>query len=207
LLTQVLQHLDAYASIRSFSPETPLYKTTYETPHLPYDKGTVVMYQLYKLIGEKAINQALHNLLNNFAYPNTPPDTEDLLAALYKASPSDVHPKIDELFKMIVTYDLKMQSAEVTKTGKGYQVRFAASVRKYTENGRGMRKAITMDEEVEVWIETASGKKNLRKFRPDAGIVQGSLSLNEIPVKIVLDPYLKLMEVFLEDNERTLSGF
>ena len=201
LRTQVLQHLDAYASVRSFSPETPLYKTTYETPHLPYDKGTVVMYQLYQLIGEKAINQALKDILQKFSYPNTPPDSKDLLAELYRVSPSELHPKIDELFKMIITYDLKMEKAEAIKTGKDYQVRFAASVKKYSEDGRGIRKAMRRQEEIEVWFESASGKRILRKFRPKDGRVQGSLLLDEIPVKVILDPYLKLMDVFQDDNE------
>ena len=205
--TQVAEHLDAYSSLRSFFAETPLYKTTYQTPHLPYDKGTVVMYQLYLLIGEKAINQALHNLLQHFSFPNRPPDTEDLLAELYRLSPSGVHPKIDELFKQIITYDLKMGEAEAVKTGKGYQVKFAASARKYTENGRGIRKAIRMNGEIEVCVETASGKRILRKFKPDAGRLKGSISVNEMPVKVVLDPYVKLMDVFRADNEITPSGF
>ncbi|HUH32956.1 MAG TPA: M1 family aminopeptidase, partial [Daejeonella sp.] len=205
--TQVLQHLDAYASVRSFSTETPLYKTTYETPHLPYDKGTVVMYQLYQLIGEKAINQALNNLLRKFAYPNTPPDTEDLLAELYRVSPLKLHPKIDKLFKKIITYDLKIGKAEATKNSEGYGVTFAASISQYTQDGRGSRKAVRMDEDIEVLVETASGKTILQSFRPENGRLHGFLLLNELPVKVILDPYIKLMDVFQEDNEITLSGF
>ncbi|HYC28761.1 MAG TPA: M1 family aminopeptidase, partial [Chitinophagaceae bacterium] len=96
----VREHLDQYLSVRSFSPEVPLYKTTFETPHLPYDKGTVVMYELYKTMGEDRVNSALRSLLANHAYPKLPPTSQDLLNELYKVGPRQ---KIDELFKQITT--------------------------------------------------------------------------------------------------------
>ena len=149
----------------------------------------------------------MHNLLRKFAYPNTPPDTEDLLAELYRVSPLKLHPKIDELFKKIITSDLKMGKAEATKNSVGYRVAFAASISQYSEDGRGSRKALRMDEEIEVLVETASGKTILQSFRPENGRLHGFLLLNEVPVKVILDPHIKLMDVFQEDNESTLSGF
>ena len=201
----IKEHLDQYASLRSFSGETALYKTTYETPHLPYDKGAVVMYHLHQLIGEKAINKALHNLLKNHSYPMAPPDTEDLLNELYKVSDAEQQVKIDEWFKKILTYDLKMGNASVAPSGTRYKLQFDASAGKFLEDGKGRRKSVSMHEEVEVLFEMASGRRVLHRFIPVSGIIKKTLVFDELPVKIILDPYLKYMDVFQQDNELAVA--
>ncbi|RZJ50548.1 MAG: aminopeptidase, partial [Flavobacterium sp.] len=97
-------HLDLYLSSRSYDPEKPLYKTNYDTPHLPYDKGMLVMHQLRMLIGEEKVNLALKNFLKRHKYPNEIPDSEDLLNEIYAVTDKKFHHKLDEMFKQIITY-------------------------------------------------------------------------------------------------------
>jgi ABC-2 type transport system permease protein len=200
LRRMVGRHLEEYSSLRSFSKETALYKTTYDTPHIPYNKGSVVMYQLYLLIGEKAINKALHKLLENYSYPMLPPDTEDLLEELHRVSTAAQRVKIDELFKKIVTYDLKMGEVSVKRLANGYELTFEASAGKFLEVGQGNSKDQKMNAAVDFLVET-EGKTVLTKFIPDGGKIRGRLVMKEKPLKVTIDPGLTFMDVFQKDNE------
>lgn len=94
----VRMHHEIYLSQRAFSNETSLIKTTYETPHLAYNKGLVVMYQVKELMGESNVNDALKMLFQLHAYPNTPPTARDLVKVLKRCSPPGLHARIDTLF-------------------------------------------------------------------------------------------------------------
>jgi ABC-2 type transport system permease protein len=205
MLNIIRQHIDQYLSNRSFSKETPLYKTTYETPHLPYNKGSVVVHQLMELIGEKAVNQALRSFLSHHAYPNDPPASRDLLNELYQASPSYLHGKIDELFKQIIVYDNRMEAVDCSRKGNAYEVAFTASVAKYSEDGYGRRVKALPDPTIEAGIYTADGKMRVEVFHIGNGKVTGRFITTALPVRVVLDPYLKDLDSFLQDNEKMCS--
>ena len=202
VLKKIAQHLDIYLSNRSFSKETPLYKTTYETPHIPYNKGMVVMYQLEKLIGEEAINRALASLLEQHSFPNPPADSENLIQELYKVAPMWAHKKIDELFKQIITYDLKIEKAEYSEEKDGrYQVELVATANKYAESERGTRKAILMNETLQLQINYKSGKTELRRLKVGLkGKIQETLRLASKPARIILDPKYEFIDINPENN-------
>ena len=192
-------HLDQYFSNRSFGREMPLYKTSYETAYLPYNKGTVVMHQLHQLIGEAAMNNALHSLLVNHAYPMPPPTSQDLLNEILKACPAQYHAKINELFTQIIVYDNKIENVSCDSSGN---VSFSASVHKYREDGLGRRTPASPDSTIEIGIYTAGGKMELHAFNIINDHIAGKLKLAKKPLRIVLDPYLKTMDSFLGDNEK-----
>lgn len=206
-LDKVRQHLDLYLSNRSFSREMPLYKTTFETPHIPYDKGLVVMYQLKELIGEKAVNAALRAILSKHAFPKAPPTSLDLVNEFYKVSPRAKHAEIDELFKQIIVYDSRVDFARLKQiAGAGYEVSFSASVQKYRENGFGKRTKIHVDNTIELAVFAGDGLLKVESFPVKNNKVEGSIKVGEKPVRIVIDPYLKTIDSFLKDNEKSLEG-
>lgn len=198
----VREHIDQYLTNRSFSPETPLYRTTFETPHLPYNKGTVVMHQLEQLVGDSVVNRALRSFLAKHAYPNPQPGVVDLLNEIYAAAPAKYHAKIDELFKQIIIYDSKMEDVRCVSSGKSYNVQFKASVLKYNEDGSGRRSKGIADSTIDVGVYTAGGKLYMQSFQIQNNKVVGALTLPEKPVRIVIDPHLKTMDSFLKDNEK-----
>lgn len=200
----IREHIDQYLSNRSFSQELPLYRTTFQTPHLPYNKGTVVMHQLELLIGEVAVNKALHSFLAKHAFPARQPGSKDLLDEIYASAPIQYHAKIDELFKQVVIYDLKMNDAAYIAKGKSYEVNFDASVNKYTEDGFGKKMNAAADSAIDIGVYTADGKLHIQSFNIKNNKVTGKLLLNEKPARIVIDPYLKTMDSFLKDNEKVL---
>ena len=92
-------HQDLYDSEKAFSGEQALYNSSPENTNVIYNKGMVVMYQLYQLIGEESINKALKNLLNKHKFPLLPATSQDLINELKNVSPERYHRKIDNLFK------------------------------------------------------------------------------------------------------------
>ncbi|MES2810871.1 MAG: M1 family aminopeptidase [Bacteroidota bacterium] len=199
-------HQDLYLSSRSFETEMPLYKTHYDTPHLPYNKGAVVMHQLRMLIGESNVNKALRNLISNYAFPNKTADTGDFLKEIYKVSPKEKYAKIDELFKQIVTYTAKIESVSAKKLTKGkFEVNFEISSAKFSEDGNGKRKMIVNDSTIDVGIYDEKGKLTIQHFLIKNNKVIGKMTITGKPKSIEIDPNLMIMDTFLEDNTKEID--
>jgi len=198
-------HLDLYLSSRSYDPETPLYKTNYDTPHLPYDKGILVMHQLRLLIGEKKVNLALQHFLNHYKYPNQILDAEDLLKEIYLVTDKKLHYKVDEMFKQIITYSSNIVSVESNKKNGFYEVSFKVSSEKYAENTTGKRKLIANDSLIDIGIYDENGKLFSYPFLIKNNSVEGKIKLKTKPELIVADPYLKNIDTFYKDNEKEIN--
>jgi aminopeptidase N len=198
-------HLDLYLSSRSYDPETPLYKTNYDTPHLPYDKGMLVMHQLRVLIGEEKVNLALKNFLNHYKYPNPFPDSESLLKEIYAVTDKKLHSKLDEMFKQIITYSSKIESVSSIKKNGFYEVSFKADSKKYRENATGERKQIANDTNIDIGIYDETGKLFLYPFAVKNNKIEGKIKLKTKPQRIVIDPYLMNIDTFIKDNEKEID--
>lgn len=199
-------HQDLYLSSRSFAIEMPLYKTHYDTPHLPYNKGIVVMHQLRMLIGEGNVNKVLNNLMKNYAFPKKAADTRDFLKEIYKVAPKTTHAKINELFKQIVTYSAKIESISSKKITKNtYSLNFEVSVSKFSEDGKGKQTMIKNDNTLDVAFYDANGKQIIKKFPISGNKVKGKIILDSKPESIEIDPNLMIMDTFLEDNRKEIN--
>ena len=199
-------HQDLYLSSRSFATEMPLYKTHYDTPHLPYNKGTVVMHQLRMLIGEGNVNKALRNLMIHYAFPKKAADTRDFLKEIYQVAPKTMHAKIDELFKQIVTYSAKIKSVSSKKiTENTYSVNFEVSISKFSEDGKGKQTMIENDDTLDIAFYDSNGKQIIKKFSIEGNKVKGKITLDSKPESIEIDPNLMIMDTFLEDNRKEIN--
>jgi ABC-type transport system involved in multi-copper enzyme maturation permease subunit len=198
-------HLDLYLSSRSYEPETPLYKTNYETPHLPYDKGMLVMHQLRVLIGEEKVNLALQNFLNHYKYSNPIPDSEDLLKEIYLVADSKLYPKLDEMFKKIITYSSKISEVENIKKNGFYEVSFKADSKKYIENATGVRRQIDNDKTIDIGIYDENGKLFRYTFPIKNNLIEGKIKIKNKPQRIVIDPLLMNIDTFIKDNEKEID--
>ncbi|WP_157498621.1 M1 family aminopeptidase [Flavobacterium sp. F52] len=198
-------HLDLYLSSRSYELETPLYKTNYETPHLPYDKGMLVMHHLRVLIGEEKVNLALQNFLNHYKHPNPIPDSEDLLSEIYLVTDSKLYPKLDEMFKKIITYSSKISEVESVKKNGFYEVSFKADTKKYIENATGIRKQIDNDKTIDIGIYDENGKLFRYTFPIKNNRIEGKIKFKNKPQRIVIDPLLMNIDTFIKDNEKEID--
>jgi ABC-2 type transport system permease protein len=198
----IRHHIDLYLANRSFSKETPLYKTTFETPHLAYNKGMVVMYQLYLLLGEKTVNLALHNFYLHNKYPNPAPVSNDFLNELYASAPSNYHARIDELFKQIITFDSKITLAHQVQKDGLYEITFEASVNKFREvDGQQLRMEV---DSMQAGVLLQDGRLLTGNFKISEGKLRGRFITSTKAAKIAIDPLLTTIDTFLKDNERSL---
>ncbi|WP_166919907.1 ABC transporter permease/M1 family aminopeptidase [Flavobacterium poyangense] len=198
-------HLDLYLSSRSYEPETPLYKTNYETPHLPYDKGMLIMHQLRLLIGEEKVNLALKNFLNHYRYSNPIPDSENLLNEIYSVTDKKLHPKLDEMFKQIITYSSNITSVESQKKDEFYEVTFHVNSKKYSENATGKQTLLPNDPSIDIGVYDEKGKLSSYPFLIQNNKISGKIKLKSKPQLIVVDPYLKNIDTFIKDNEKEIN--
>ncbi|MEZ0182419.1 M1 family aminopeptidase [Flavobacterium oncorhynchi] len=198
-------HLDLYLSSRSYDPETPLYKTNYETPHLPYDKGMLVMHQLRVLIGEEKVNLALKNFLIHYKYPNPFPDSKALLKEIYGVTDQKLHSKLDEMFKQIITYSSKIESVSSINKNGFYEISFKAVSEKYKENATGERKQLANDATIDIGIYDENGKLFRYPFAVKNNKIEGKIKLKTKPQRIVIDPYLMNIDTFIKDNEKEID--
>jgi ABC-2 type transport system permease protein len=199
-------HLDQYLANRPYSEERPLYKTHYDTPHLPYNKGMVIMHQLRFLIGEKQVNLALRSLIKEHAFPNRPPDSRGLANVILKFAPAQSHAEINRMFKEIVTCSSKLEAVSAKMVpGHRYKVSFTAVSETFAEDGKGGKTKIAGQEQLEIGFVFSDGSMDIRSFPIRSGVVSGNLILSRQPVKAILDPNYKTIDTFPADNEKPVS--
>ncbi|MEL6558929.1 MAG: M1 family aminopeptidase [Bacteroidota bacterium] len=199
--------LSLYLRGRGFEEERPLYKAKPGQPTIPYSKGIKVMYAIQDLIGEKQLNKALASLVENYAWPKLPPTSLDLLDAIYAVSPPETHSLIDDWMKRIVIYDLKTTDATVTETSDGqYEVTIQFETKRYEEDGNGVAKQIALNEDFAVGVfsgyDVASEKNTLylEKHRFDSDNSELTITVNEKPEYVAIDPYIVMIDRNRTDN-------
>jgi len=90
---------DLYENGKLNSRDEPLYKVSPGNANVSYYKGVLAMYELYKLIGEEKINRSLKNFLTEYAYPNQPATSLDLIKEFLKVSAVAEQEKVKRLFR------------------------------------------------------------------------------------------------------------
>ncbi|MBO9592424.1 MAG: ABC transporter permease [Niabella sp.] len=205
LVNRVNVHKDLYLSSRNQSDEPPLFRLNPAQSYLSYDKGMVIMYQLYLRLGEARINSALKSFYQQHAYPGPVPVSTDLLQALYAvATPSDTA-KLNEWFRQVVTYDLVLETATASRQANNtYTLKLDAAVTKYREDGKGNTTTIPLNEPVDVLICFAGGSTEKRVLQPVGNRIAATLSLTQKPLRVVLDPDLKFLNRSDAAKEKTI---
>ncbi|MBZ4189754.1 ABC transporter permease/M1 family aminopeptidase [Niabella beijingensis] len=205
LADRVAVHKDLYLSSRNQADEPPLFRLNPAQPYLSYDKGMVVMYQLYLLLGETRINQALKSFYRKHAWPQQVPVSTDLLEALYTvAGPSDTA-KLNEWFRQVVTYDLVLEKATAQQpAGHIYTLQLGAVTRKFLEDGKGNAQTVPFDDPVDVLIYLAGGHTEKRMLYPSRNRIDTTLPFTKKPTRVVLDPDLKFLNRSDASKEKTI---
>ncbi len=186
--------------------EVPLY-LAYENSYISSNKGTIVLYSLQDYIGEKNLNRALSNYLQECLNKvNTYPTSIDLIEHIRKVTPDTMNYLIDDLFKSVIFFNNRIDSSFYRKQANGkYDVKIYVTSKKYSYDSTGMEKEVIPSDWIDLGIYSKSfeGKDSLiylDKKHIQSDQSEFNLRLDILPLKVGIDPYYKLIDKELEDN-------
>jgi aminopeptidase N len=189
--------------------ERPLAGVTDED-WLYYGKGAVVMNALRDLMGEDALNRALHGFVAAHAWPRPAPSASDLVAAIEAQARPEDRPLIEQWTREVVMYELSVDSAAVQPLPDG-RFRVTARIHAAKSARRGTADVpLPMGEMLDVAVlgpgESTSDPAPvyLAKHRIRGGVTEVSVIVPRRPVSIAIDPHVHRIEAERADNLRPI---
>jgi len=194
---------------RENTGETALYKSKNKA-YIHYFKGGVVMYALSDRLGKKTFNLALKNFLNAFKYKSNPyPTTLDLIQHIKAIAQKSDHGFIDDMFKKITLFDLKMKSAKAKKLATGnYRIELTIQAEKFYADKNGKETKAKLDDYFDIGIFSSDPDKvksdaHVLKFdkeRIKSGENIFVFEVKKLPKFAGIDPYIKMIDRDSNDN-------
>ncbi|MGO3182148.1 MAG: M1 family aminopeptidase [Aequorivita sp.] len=211
--------LDKYLNGRKFSskPERRLIDVEMGQ-YIWYDKGSMVMFDLQDVIGEKVVNKGLRNFLEEFKYNNKGfyPTSEDLYKAIYDVAPDSLKYKVNDGFKEIVLYENRVLDAKTKALDNGkWETTFTVNSKKTYHDNKGKEDRLDDKKnlvDIGLFGEDAITEgvtiKNplyfkLKWLKP--GDNTFTITTDEKPLKAGIDPYNKLIDRNSDDNLKTVE--
>jgi aminopeptidase N len=204
--------LDRYLRTRGGEvvEELPLARVE-EQQYIHYQKGSLVMYWLKEVVGERVVNGALAALLQQYAFKAAPyPNTLDFLRLLRAAAGPEHAALITDLFEKITLVDVKATSATAVKRPDGkYEVTLQIAARKLYADGKGAETEAPLDELFDIGVFTADpGKAGFAaasvlamEHRPiHTGSQAVTIVVDQRPSFAGVDPYNKRIDRNSDDN-------
>lgn len=209
-MRKFLKHeMDRYLRGRSTErdAERPLIEVE-QQPYIYYQKGSVVMYYLKEIIGEKAVNRALSNLIDEHAYREPPYPTSLAALRLFRAeTPDSLHYVIDDLFEHITLFSNRVTEAEYEKSGDEYKVTLTVESQKFRADTLGKETPVLLNDFIDVAVfgenPTAGDLGEPLVFeRKHITQTQNTFvfTVPEKPIKAGIDPYNYLIDRDPDDN-------
>ncbi|MDR9419560.1 ABC transporter permease/M1 family aminopeptidase [Gracilimonas sp.] len=226
--------LDGYLIGRTaeFRRELPLiYNENQQYIH--YDKGSLVFYALSDYTGEDNLNRALSDFVADKGFQQPPYTTSlEMLEYLKAATPDSLQYLIKDMFETITLYDNRVEEATYTEIDSGtYEVDLTLQASKYRSSETGERvftneagdslyveiedrrlpiKSLPLNDWIEVGVFGMDEEGNetvlyleKRKFREILN--EFTITVDEEPVSVGIDPYNKLIDTISNDNRRPPS--
>ncbi len=172
-------------------------------PYIHYNKGSLIMYAVRDAIGEEAVNRALSNLVDQWAFKGPPyPTSRSLVEALVAETPDDLKRWVNDLFEFIVLYENRAVSAVAQKSGDSWEVTLDLRSRKVRSGELGEETEMTLDDPIDVGIFDAEGEPiYFEKHRFTKDSEQLVVTVDREPARAGIDPYRKLIDRHPDDNE------
>ena len=200
-----------YFSGRSLASdaEPPVYKV-FGQGYISYGKAYTVLMALRDLIGEDQVNDVLKSLTDKYrGSSKLEANSIELLEEIYKVTPNEYHNLIEDWFKKVITYDLKIDDVKVSKTSDNrYKVVIDLNTKRFETNKDGSIKEIEIDEPIQIGMFSKHPKlygvndkpihAGQYKFSKEES--QITITVDEKPVFIAIDPYGTRSDENLQDN-------
>lgn len=193
--------------------EVPL-ETVENQGYIHYRKGSLVMFNLKEFIGETAVNTALRDLVNTYAYRLPPyPTSYALVDRLRTQTPDSLQSTIRDLFEQITIYDNRATAASAKKRADGqYDVTVTVQTAKLRADSLGRETPLPLNDLIDVGVygKPADGKKigkllAIRRTRMKAASGTFTFTVKEPPYEAGVDPLSYLADRIPADNLKKVS--
>ncbi len=206
--------MDGYLRGRSreFEAERPIMKTEGQQ-YIHYQKASVVMYYLKEMIGEAKVNEALHSLIDSFAYHQPPyPTSLSAVRAFKKVTPDSLQYLITDMFENITLFNNRVVEASYKKVNNEYEVTLKTTSEKFRADSLGKETAIPIADYVDVGVFAQSPNKEnmgkvlaMKRVKVNKRDNSYSFRIKELPYQVGIDPYNYLIDRVPDDNVKKLS--
>ncbi len=181
-----------------------------------YGKGTLNLYALQDYISEDSVNLALKRFVkdwNSFdgkLAKDRYATTIDLLAYFEAVTPDSLQYLISDLFEKVILFENSTTAATYKKISTNqYQVDLVVSTKKYTIDSLGLKSEIPINDWIDVGVygENEDGAESLiylakHQFANTETTI--TITVNQKPSKVGIDPFYKLIDIKKEDNLKIL---
>lgn len=208
---------------RERKSESPLIYTRPDQNYIHYAKGVLSLYAMADFIGETNLNSAIKKYVEKVAFQENEYTTSlELLDFIKKETPDSLLYLIKDMFETVTLHENKIVEFNINKlVDKKHEVELEFNISKYRSGKKGNKlfsdngiDSLTYESRKETihslplndFIEIAVFNKNeeliyLEKIKVEKINNHIKITVEDMPEKIVIDPYLKLMEVDIEDNK------
>ena len=176
--------------------------------HVHYAKGFCVMNALKEYIGADKLNAALRRYVEDTKFQTAPFTTsQEFLKYIRAAVPEDLNYIVRDWFEHITFYDLAVHKAVSKETGGGhYLVKIDYAVKKTYADGQGMETSAPLNDLIPFAVFGEGGRVlHYEKHRISAESGTLEITVNDIPVRVSVDPHMLLMDRDEEDNSASVE--
>ncbi len=194
--------------------EEPLLTVESEQGYVHYRKASVVLYYLREMIGEEAVNRALRQVIQRYAYKAPPyPTSYALVDALREQTPPNLQYLIKDLFEDITLFSNRTLDATAVKRPDGkYDVTINVGTHKYKADAKGNETEVPMDDWIDIgaFAKPEKGRKYGKTLYRDRVRIANSKSTYtfttaELPDEAGVDPFLLLIDRIPDDNTKKVA--
>ena len=184
--------------------EPPLIHVATAQSYISYGKGAISLYTLSEYIGEENLNNALKSYLEATQYRTKPYTTSvEMLSYLKDVTPDSLQYLIEDIFETVTFYNKRLNEAKVSQNPDGkYQVDIDFEIHKT----RADSTKVALADYIEIGI-FGKGNDTLHLQKHKIVNQQNELSIivNELPEKVGIDPYFRLMDRNIKDDWKDID--
>ncbi|MFZ4560806.1 MAG: M1 family aminopeptidase [Saprospiraceae bacterium] len=206
--------MDRYLSGRGgeLEAERPLMATENQS-YIHYNKGSVVLYYLKEMIGEKEVNAALQELLQEYAYKTAPyPTSIAAVRAFRRHTPDSLQYLIGDLFEHITLFSNRVTDASYRAVGSEYEVRISTQSEKFRADSLGRETPRPLNDYLDLGVFADSGSKKtlgkalvLQRVKITQSENTFTFRVKEKPAQAGIDPYHYLVDRIPDDNVKKVE--
>ncbi len=190
--------------------ELPLYKVENQG-YIHYGKGSVIMYALQDYIGEKKVNAAMQEFLQEYRYKNPPyyPSSLDFITYLEPKVPDSLQYLIKDWFKEITLYDNRIKESTYKKLDNGkYEVSMAIESYKIKSDSLGNETKVPLNDWIDIGVFGDSDEEQLiyeQRVKFDKSQMNFTFQTDSLPIKAAIDPRQLLIDRVYDDNSKSIA--